>query len=446
MTFLDRSDAGRRLGTRLAHLRERHPVVVGLPRGGVPVAAAVARALDAPLDVIVVRKLGVPYQPELAMGAVGEGAVTVVNESVRSTVAAAAFEEVKQRELAEVETRLQRFRQGRPPVPLAGRVVIVVDDGIATGSTARAACEVARAHGAARVVLATPVAPLGWDARLSDSADELVALMTPDPFFAVGQFYDDFSPTTDEEVALILSEHSGAERRDPDPTTRASLEVDQVQYHPITVTAGEAVVEGDLNLPAHASGLVIFAHGSGSSRHSPRNRMVAEVLNRSGLATLLFDLLTEAEAVDRSNVFDVELLADRLRLAHAQVCRKPPLEALPVGYFGASTGAAAALWAAADDRVKAVVSRGGRPDLAGERLGIVRAPTLLIAGSQDTTVLELNGQAQRRMRCPTRLAVVPGATHVFEEPGTLTTAAELARDWFCAYLPPRRADDRPAVS
>jgi pimeloyl-ACP methyl ester carboxylesterase len=181
---------------------------------------------------------------------------------------------------------------------------------------------------------------------------------------------------------------------------------------------------------------VLFAHGSGSSRHSPRNRAVAEALRRDGFATLLFDLLDDDEAADRSLVFDVELLAGRLGLATEWVRREPDLASRPVGYFGASTGAAAALWAAAEQgaTVQAVVSRGGRPDLAGARLGAVRAPTLLVVGGADREVLALNEWAAARMTAEHEIAVVPGATHLFEEPGTLETVTRLAGSWFRRHL------------
>jgi dienelactone hydrolase len=183
---------------------------------------------------------------------------------------------------------------------------------------------------------------------------------------------------------------------------------------------------------------VAFAHGSGSSRHSPRNRVVAEGLNRAGLGTLLFDLLTEDEEHDRANVFDIQLLAGRLVGAAAWLREEPDVEGLAVGYFGASTGAAAALWAAADPsaRPAAVVSRGGRPDLAGPRLPEVTAPTLLIVGGADLQVRDLNREAQNRMHCENRLAIVPGATHLFEEPGALEAVTDLACDWFIDHMAP----------
>ncbi|GMU77593.1 MAG: hypothetical protein AMXMBFR46_03920 [Acidimicrobiia bacterium] len=219
--FRDRREAGRRLAGALAALRDQRPVIVGLPRGGVPVAAEVAEALGAPLDVIVVRKLGVPSQPELGMGAVGEGDVRVLNdEVVRLTRATPeAIAEVERRERAEVERRARRFRGDRPMVALAGRVVVVVDDGIATGGTARAALEVARAHGASRVVLAVPVAPPAAVAALRDVADDVVCLESPPAFSAVGQWYDDFTQTTDDEVLRLLG--AGA-TRGPDPPPPAS--------------------------------------------------------------------------------------------------------------------------------------------------------------------------------------------------------------------------------
>ncbi|NNC92528.1 MAG: alpha/beta hydrolase [Acidimicrobiia bacterium] len=204
---------------------------------------------------------------------------------------------------------------------------------------------------------------------------------------------------------------------------------------PVTVAAAGVDLPGLVTIPADASGIVVFAHGSDSSRLSPRNQSVAAALNRAGLATLLFDLLTGEEAAERSNVFDIALLAARLSSAATRLPSQVGA-GLPLGLFGASTGAAAALVAAAGlgDRVSAVVSRGGRPDLAGEHLPQVTAPTLLIVGSRDELVLELNERAVEQMIAPVHLAVVPGAGHLFSEPGALETVAAQAVDWFCARL------------
>ena len=204
-------------------------------------------------------------------------------------------------------------------------------------------------------------------------------------------------------------------------------------------------MSGHLTIPDPAVGVVVFAHGSGSSRRSPRNHYVAAVLNRAGLGTLLFDLLTAAEELDRAKVFDIGLLASRLASATDWLRTRLGAAELPVGYFGASTGAAAALVAAAEPGadVAAVVSRGGRPDLAGPRLGSVRAPTLLIVGGNDEVVLDLNRRAQAALRCENDLVIVPGATHLFDEPGTLAAAAELARDWFASHFDAAEASAPP---
>lgn len=209
----------------------------------------------------------------------------------------------------------------------------------------------------------------------------------------------------------------------------------EVQIH-----AGHAVLSGNLDIPEGATALVVFAHGSGSSRHSPRNQFVARTLNNAGLATLLFDLLThEEEAIDmhtRELRFNINLLAERLVYATKWAKQQPPTRDLRIGYFGSSTGGAAALVAAIDCRqdVGAVVSRGGRPDLAGDALPKVQAPTLLIVGGNDDIVIELNEQARDRMRCEVKLEIIPGATHLFEEPGALEKVAKLASDWFSRHL------------
>ncbi|MEU6402710.1 phosphoribosyltransferase family protein [Streptomyces sp. NPDC046985] len=524
MLFADREEAGRRLGARLAHLAGEDVVVLGLPRGGLPVAAGVAAALGAPLDLCLVRKLGVPAQPELGMGAIGEDGVRVVDEGVlrQSGVTADVLARVEERERRELRRRARRYRSGRPPVGVAGRTVVLVDDGVATGSTARAACRTVRARGAARTVLAVPVAPPDWTRRLAGEADELIALATPAGFLAVGQFYADFAQLDDEDAVAFLrptpigadedrgarddrgasedhgarddygaraeqsasadhdaSEDHGARAdhgvhadhgaraehgvRRPDHGARvehgtraehgARVEHGTRAEHGARVERGRSYARGAedreaevavgalrlggrLSVPENASGVVLFAHGSGSGRHSPRNQFVAAGLHRAGLATLLFDLLTEEEAADRDNVFDTALLAARLTAATRWLRGQRAAEGLPVGYFGASTGAAAALRAAAEPHadIAAVVSRGGRPDLAEAALTAVTAPTLLIVGGADGTVLDLNRRAQSRLTCESRLAVVPGATHLFEEPGALETVTALARDWFTDHM------------
>jgi len=395
------------------------PVVLGLPRGGVVVAAGVAEALQAPLDLIVVRKLGAPGNPELGVGAVAEGGVTILNDALilRLGVTAAELEEIAAREHAELGRRREAYRGGGEPGSLEGRDAVVVDDGLATGYTARAAIEAARRRGAARVILAVPVAANETAREISSLVDELVCLESPRMMLGVGASYRDFRQTSDAEVQSLMA-----------GTEATSTEE-------VTITTGDAVLPGTLTVPAGERGVVLFAHGSGSSRHSPRNRAVAGHLEASGLATLLFDLLTPAEGDDRARVFDIPLLGRRLAAAHDGLAGLAAVSGLPVGYFGSSTGAAAALVAASGrDDVAAVVSRGGRPDLAAEAFAGVTAPVLLVVGGDDRVVLDLNETAQRGLPGIAEVRVIPGAGHLFEEPGTLDRVCEMAAEWFLRWM------------
>ncbi len=407
--------------------------MLGLARGGVPVAAEVARALGAPLDVLVVRKIGAPGNPEYGIGAIAEGGVQVFDRlAVRRTLASHGELEASVRHAhRQLDERVERYRGGRPPLDVAGRTVIIVDDGLATGGTARSALRAVRARGARRLVLAVPVGAPESVAALQAEADHVVCVLQPRDLRAVGEWYESFRPTDDGEVlALLAAGAPEAAPSDDDPPAATSGVM-------VPVGPGLALT-GDLTVPAGAetTGTVVFAHGSGSSRHSPRNRWVARVLADRGLATLLLDLLTPDEELERQNVFDVGLPAGRLVAATRWAEGHPALGGLPLGYFGASTGAGAALWAAAElgERVGAVVSRGGRPDLAGHRLADVRAPTLLIVGGRDPVVLERNREARRELGGPSELAVVPGATHLFEEPGALDAVAQVAGDWLLSHL------------
>ena len=205
----------------------------------------------------------------------------------------------------------------------------------------------------------------------------------------------------------------------------------------VHIHVGEAYIEGMLELPSNAQGIVLFAHGSGSSRHSPRNNYVASVLHASGIGTLLMDLLTPEEDMDYQTRFDIPLLTQRLLIATSWLWEEASTKDLPIGYFGASTGAAAALQAAAasGEEIRAVVSRGGRPDLAGQRsLGHVTCPTLLLVGGRDDVVIELNREAYACMQCEKELSIIPDATHLFEEPGTLEKVAHQATAWFVHFL------------
>ena len=417
--FRDRRDAGARLAQRLLGLRDRRPVVIALPRGGVPVAHEIATALGAPLDVLAVRKLGAPQNPELGIGAVAEDGTGVVDQGTAAAIGVSdkQLRAILDRESAELRRRVALYRGDRAALDLEGRTVIVVDDGAATGLTDLAALRAVRRKGPAHVVLAIPVSAPEVAVRLREEADEVVALLTPQSLDGVGRWYRDFSQVSDDEVLRLLHSSDG----NGGPAVRE-----------VVVETETMALPGELSVPSDPGGLVLFAHGSGSSRHSPRNRAVARAMHGAGLATLLFDLLTPEESEDRRNVFAVDLLGERLAGATRWAREQPPLSSLPIGYFGASTGAAAALIAAArvPTEVDSIVSRGGRPDLAGEALREVEAPTLLIVGGMDTEVLELNRRAQALIPGRCELAIVDRAGHLFEEPGTLAEVAHLAADWF----------------
>jgi putative phosphoribosyl transferase len=445
MIFRDRVEAGRLLAAHLRHLEGTDLLVIGLPRGGVPVAFEVAEALRAPLDIWVVRKVGAPDQPELGLGAVAEGGIVHLDDRILRMVGVAPreLEALVAQKRQEVSERVVRLRPpGHPHPQLGGRTVVLVDDGIATGGTVRAALRAIRQAGARRVVLATPVAARETLEALAPEVDELICLEPAENLWAIGAWYADFRQVEDDEV-LGLLEESARRRAGEAPN------VDGVWSGEVLVDAGEVALPGTLSVPESAGGLVVFAHGSGSSRHSPRNRRVAAALQRHGLATLLFDLLTSAEEdIDRYTGelrFDVQLLAHRLGRAVDWAAHEPRTAGLRVGLFGSSTGAAAALTVAAShpDRVAAVVSRGGRPDLASGYLPFVQAPTLLIVGGSDEVVLSLNERAAAALKCPVRVETVPGATHLFEEAGALDRVAQLAADFFSALRPVSGAPEPP---
>ena len=404
-------------------------MVLGLARGGVPVAAEVARALDTDLDLVVARKIGAPACPEYAIGAIAEGgAVFIRREAVAETgLSEGDVAAIAEHEATELARRVRVYRGGRPMPDLGGRTVIVIDDGVATGATARAAARSARLRGASHIVLAAPVIAAASVPDLRVDYDDVVAVELPATFIAVGRWYERFDQVSDPEVLECLRKAHHAE---DEPV---EIPFDGSRTRPGSVPA-------DLVVPPGAKGLVIFVHGSGSSRRSPRNVLVAGELRRAGLATLLFDLLTPGEAAEDEATgryrFDVPLLTSRTLAAARWASHHPRTRGLGIGLFGASTGAAAALAVAAEnpELIAAVVSRGGRPDLVPTaNLTRIHAQVLLIVGSRDEEVLRQNRSVLRHIPSA-QLAVVPGATHLFEEPGTLEHVARLAAGWFTGRL------------
>ncbi len=421
LPFRDRADAALQLADALSAYRGRSPLVLAIPRGGVPIGRIVADALGGTLDIVLVRKIGAPGNPEFAIGAVDEtGAMTLDEQAVRTWADDAYVRDEAARQRALLQARARRYRDGHAPERVAGRTVIVVDDGLATGSTMVAALRALRAQAPARLVCAVPVASREAMRLVAREADDTVCLATPAPFHGVGLHYADFQQVGDDEVVRWLS---------PDPVARS---------RPVEIPSARVVLRGDLGMPAGTpSGLVLFAHGSGSSRLSPRNRRVASALNAQGIATLLLDLLTPEEDTGTAARFDIGLLSRRLADAVAWLHAQRTLRALPLGLFGASTGAAAAIAVAATlpDAVSAVVSRGGRPDLVPESLlDRLRTPTRLIVGGADRDVLALNRIALADMGPWGELAIVPHATHLFEEPGTLQEVERLSAEWFLQHF------------
>lgn len=431
------------LAGEVAHLRDASPLVLGLPRGGVPVAAEIAQSLDAELDAWIVRKVGAPGFEEFGVGAVAEGGEVYLNRRslARVGLEGDALEEAVERRAAQVAQRALELRgPTRNPPRIAGRTVLVVDDGIATGGSMLAALQSLRAQRPQRLIVAVPVSSTQALEQIEPLVDEVITLVATPDLNAVGAWYDDFGQTGTEEVRTLLQQAWARPRK-----SRSSERV----FREVTIPVGADALDAILDIPPHAKALVIFAHGSGSNHLSPRNAQVASALQRHGLATLRVSLLTPHEArrdaQDASFRFDLDLLEERLGATlDWSATSTSGVAGLKRGLFGSSTGAAAALEVAADrpTEVGAVVSRGGRVDLAEEVLPRVRAPTLFLVGARDSQVLELNRRALRHMGALHVLSIVPGANHLFEEPGALELVCEEAARWFIRHLLPETSELR----
>jgi len=433
MHFADRRDGGRRLARQLLPFLSEQPLILALPRGGVPVAWEIAQALGTGLDIWVVKKVGSPHYPELGLGAVAEGGVVYLNKDMIRAVGASddQVEAAVARKSQELRERVRQLRGNLPAPRLKDRSVILVDDGIATGGTVRAALQALGAAGAARVILATPIASTQALQELETLVDHIVCLHSTSELSAIGAWYDDFHQLTDQEVISILNRARGEESAPSWEDRKTGLICED-----LLLDTAEGPIAVRYAGPRQAIGLVVFAHGQGSHKHSPRNRHLASVLQRYGLATLLFDLLDHDEESILEISACLDLMVRRLQGVTQAVRVLPRTRGCVLGYFGSGTGGAAALQAAAQspEEVAAVVIRGGRVDLVPHALARVRASTLLVVGELDSQVLRANQQAYRLMTAPRKLTVIPKATHLFEEPGALDAVARVAGEWFRDHL------------
>jgi putative phosphoribosyl transferase len=412
--FHDRNDAGNQLAEVLRGRRLERPIVLGIPRGGVPVAARVAEALDAELGVVVARKLRAPGQPELAIGAVTADGVTWLNEELVAATGAspAHLERESAAQKAEAAQRQARFA-GTRARHLKGRTVVIVDDGVATGATALAAARSVRAAGAARTVVAVPVGPPETVAELGREADEVICLREEPDFYAVGQFYADFHAVQDSDVDAILRAFRAVETRE------ARVRRDGI----------ELAVR--LRLPRGRPPVVIFVHGLGSSKDSPRNVTIGEQLVDEDIATVLFDLSGHGDSTPNPRADIDDFVAD-LAAVEAWVCAQPGVDSSRLALAGSSLGAVVALQAALtrSTRAAAVVLRAPPADPA--MFAGLRIPALLLVGSHDGLLRE--AEAAARVSGQVELKVVRGASHLFEEPGTLEEAASITVSWLSNRL------------
>lgn len=420
LPFADRSEAGHRLAERVRPYAVTDPLVLALPRGGVPVGAELARRLDADFDVLMVRKIGLPGRPETGVGAIAEDGHVFYDDLAlaRMRIPRQALSETVDAERSELDRRRRVYRGERPSPRIAGRDCVVVDDGIATGGTARAALRMVRQAGPAQLVLAVPVASQQAVAALRGEADALVVLSAPDNFRAVGEWYRDFDQLSDGRVTAILAEQEDARSR-PEGA-RA-----------VRVRVGDVYLDGDLTIPGALRGAVVLASGQG--RGDPRWSAIASVLQRAGYATLLLDPLTGGA---RPSAADTGVQGERLSAAVTWLRRATDAAAEPVGVVGAGSAAPAALVTAAErpGDVAAAVVHGGRIDLAEPSLPGVRAPVLVLLESGDSFVRELGEWVRGRMGAHTDLRVVPGVEQLLRGSQEWRRVAVETLEWFDRHL------------
>lgn len=428
--YADRHDAGRRLAALLHDRRFEDPLVIGIARGGMPVAAEVARALGAPLDIVIVRKIGVPWNPELAIGAVAEGELVMVDEQAAAQLHLSAQEvdAAVARALEELAAAIARLRRGRPRIGVRGRSVILVDDGLATGRQAQAAIAALRSRGALHITLALPVGAPESVQALSHSVDEALCAATPQHLRAIGDWYEDFRPTSDEEMLALLCEHAGAARRSALIGSAAPK------------ASGELVVPW--SAPGH--GVIVFAPADRAPAEADLAAHLAMALQHAGFATLTLAGARSDRAQPQDARRDVQRTAQLTREATDWLRSQPESARLPIGYLGSGTAAAGALVAASRLRsaVGALVAYAPRLELTGGAIALLEAPTLLIVPEQDRELIALCHAAREAMQCESRVALAPGRSPLALAESAREPLAALIIDWFARHIsetpqPPR---------
>ena len=413
--FENREHAGKTMAETLMQYKHLNPVVLALPRGGVPIAFEIANQLQAPLDVILVKKIGAPGHEEFAIGAVAEDEKPILNHKVikQYQFNPEEIENIIGNRITEIRNRSKTYRKLTKKIPLEGRNVIVVDDGLATGATMLAAVRWLRTQKINKIIVAVPVSSKEAASEIKKLVDEFISLHTPENFIAVGMWYKDFPQVSDEEVLRLLSNKIIKPRIIP---------------YNVIIEDENIKLQGIVRIPQNAKGIILFAHGGNGIHKHQIDVFMANSLNNSGFATLLINLLTESESLDQKSAFNVELLTKRLLVATRWV--KANHAGLAIGYFGTSIGTAAAIKASKDRLdIFAIVSLTGRPDLAHEVLAKTYAPALLMAGANDKTNIPYNKMAKEELT-NAKIVLIPHVAQDFEDPETLKQIALHTINWF----------------
>lgn len=419
--FQNREEAGRLLGEKLLSYKNQHPVILAVPRGGVPVAFEVAKLLNCPLDLIMVKKIGAPKQPELAVGAVSEDSIPIYNKSLVRALSLkhSYLDQVAKKKIKEVHEQLKEFRGTKIPENIKNRTVILIDDGIATGATLMAAIQFIRQKEPLKIVVASPVGSKENLQRIKKLADDVICLKTPDPFMSVGLWYENFNQVSNEEVIRLLGD---------------SRFLAEESNSEIVIQDAHTELHGELHLCDHGKDLIVLTSGSELYQHNPRCQTFKEEFLKSGFNVLLLNLYSEKEIQNTTSPVSLATLSRRLILGTEAAITKIKSSPVSVGYFAMGVGAGAALAASAQSarKISAIVSFRGRPDMAEEYWRRIETPVLFIAGENDTSIVSIHNYEKEKLRHAKSIAI-PHTTY-FEEFEPLSEAVEYSLDWFTRFL------------